>query len=270
MKKYLAIFNYRTLALLLLSFISSYTCYYFRISLYLDFLIVSLLIAFPLTLTIKEAFKRRERALQYLSLFKASLQSVFYSVQNTKLEQEHKNEFRAIATNLTDQLSAYLLSTNNENTGDVTAASERVALFINKHRKELKSSLAQKILLFLFRLNESIEFLIATKKHRTPKTLRIIVLFSISSFALFYPAGFLNDVGFNIPFWQLFSSTAFKSLLLISLYNVQVLLEDPFDQRGTDGIQVKNFAFSANDFPPVVKKEKAEKAGSDEDDDLLD
>ena len=31
--------------------------------------------------------------------------------------------------------------------------------------------------------------------------------------------------------WQVFASTAFKSLLLISLYNVQALLEDPFDQR---------------------------------------
>ena len=61
MKKYLAVFDYRTLLLLLLSFVSSYTCYHFQLSLYLDFLIVGLLIAFPLTLTIKEAFKRREK-----------------------------------------------------------------------------------------------------------------------------------------------------------------------------------------------------------------
>ncbi|HNP23016.1 MAG TPA: hypothetical protein PKM63_03235 [Panacibacter sp.] len=270
MKKYLAVFDYRTLLLLLLSFVSSYTCYHFQLSLYLDFLIVGLLIAFPLTLTIKEAFKRREKALQYLSLFKASLHSVFYSIQNTKLDQEQKSEFRAIATALTDQLSAYLLSESKTNSNEVAAASERVALFINKHKKELKSSLAQKILLFLFRLNESIEFLVATKKHRTPKTLRLIVLFSIFMFTMFYPAGFLKDVGFEVAFWQVFASTAFKSLLLISLYNVQALLEDPFDQRGTDGIQVNNFAFSASDFPPVTKKEKAEKNSIDEEDDLLD
>ena len=53
MKKYRR-FDYRTLLLFVIVFLSSYTCYHFQLSLYLDFLIVGLLIAFPLTLTIKK------------------------------------------------------------------------------------------------------------------------------------------------------------------------------------------------------------------------
>ena len=84
---------------------------------YADFLIFGLLIAFPITLTTKEAFRRRERAIQYLSLFKASLQSVYYIIINSKLEQGEKNLLKTWLHGVTDTLIGYLKS---ENPGDVS------------------------------------------------------------------------------------------------------------------------------------------------------
>lgn len=269
MKKYLAIFNLRTFVVLALALLSCFISLHYKISTYIDFLIIGLLIAFPITLTIKEAFKRRERALQYLSLFKASLQSVFYSIQTSKIDQEEKEVFRGIATDLTNQLCQYLLSADDEHTGRIHKASEQIALFVNGHKKKLKSSLANKILLFLFRLNESLEFVIATKRHQTPRILRLVVLFAIVLFPIFYPPALLHEVGFDVSFLYLFAMTGFKSLLLISLYNVQRLLENPFNQEGTDGIRVGDFVFTAGDFPVPLKKEKENKEEEDIDENIL-
>ena len=86
MKRLTAIVNWQTLLVICLSFLSCYLTITYKFTLYADFLIFGLLIAFPITLTTKEAFKRRERAMQYLSVFKASLQSLYYGVLNSKCE----------------------------------------------------------------------------------------------------------------------------------------------------------------------------------------
>jgi hypothetical protein len=269
MKRYLAVFNLTTLVVTFIALLSCTICFYYHLSMYFDFLIVSLVIFFPLTLTIKEAFKRRERALQYLSLFTASLHSVFYSIQNSKLDKEEKDAFRVLAIDFTENLLGYLTAEGDEDTGKVHKAADQIALFVNKHNKHLKSSLAQKILLFLFRINESVEFLLATKRHKTPAILRLIVLFSIVMFAIFYPASLLHDSGTEISQWQLFALTIFKVLILISIYNVQRLLENPFNKKGTDGIRLDDFYFKANDFPHVIKNEKVDANEKDDMDEML-
>src|SRR6478736_3395915 len=137
MKKYLFIFNKQTLLVVILSFLSSFISLRFQISMYIDFLFLGVFIAFPLTFTLREAFRRRERALQYLSLFKASLQSVFYCLESSKLEPEKKLEFKNIAVDTAGVLVQYL----SNKTGDASAvqnASRSVAEFVHANKKGLK------------------------------------------------------------------------------------------------------------------------------------
>ena len=112
MRRFTAIVNCQTLIVVCLSFVSCCLTIKFRFTMYADFFIFGLLIAFPITLTTKEAFKRRERAIQYLSLFKASLQSIYYSVINSKLETTQKESFKHISINLTASLIDYLKAKN--------------------------------------------------------------------------------------------------------------------------------------------------------------
>ena len=107
--------------------------------------------------------------------------------------------------------------------------------------------------MFIFRTNESIEFLLATRRHKTPWGPRAVVLFAIYGFTVFYPASLLHDIGFNVQLWYVFIMTFFKTFLLITLYNVEALLEDPFNQKGTDGIRIYDFAFDAGSAPPEIK-----------------
>lgn len=104
MKKYLSIFNYQTLLVTALSLLSCYVSLRFQLRIYADFLIIGIIIVFPLTFTMREAFKRRERSIQYLGLLKSSLQSVLYSLQNTRLEGYKKAEFGNILQDTSEKL----------------------------------------------------------------------------------------------------------------------------------------------------------------------
>jgi len=243
MKKYLSIFNFQTVSVISLSLISAYICALYQFSIYFDFLILNFIIIFPLTFSLGMALKRREKAIQFLSLFKASLQSVYYGFQKSKLDIDQKAAFRKIAENLSTQLINYLASGSGNATA-VREASHSIFTFTRDNKGSIKSSFSIKVSLFLFRMNESIEFLLATRIHRTPWGPRAISLFGIYFFALFYPASLIHDIGTgNVNFLYVFLSTASKTFILISFYNVQALLENPFNQKGTDGIKLDDFNF---------------------------
>jgi Kef-type K+ transport system membrane component KefB len=267
MKKYLSIFNIQTLLILLFSLLSCYISIRFSLSIFIDFLILGIIIAFPLTFSLRVAFRRRERALQYLSLFKASLQSVVYAFGNSKLDEDKKTEIKSIAGSVTDELIEYL-SRNKHDATAVQKASHAIYTFVQVNRENMKSTFSVKILLFLFRINESIEFLLATRRHSIPWGPKAIVLFAIYVFAVFYPASLLHQTGFNVPFWYVFTMTSAKSLFLISFYNIQKMLEDPFNQNSPDGIRVNDFQFVYQPEPVIVitpkEKDKKEKEQSKE------
>jgi hypothetical protein len=243
MKKYLFIFNVQTAFVIGLSLVSAYISLHFQFKLFIDFLIMGLIIAFPITFTMREAFKRRERALQYLSLFKASLQSVYYSLENSKLEKEKKLEFKYILAKISEDLLQYL-SRKSEDHATVQQSTSAVFEFIRGNKDSFKRSYSVKILLFISRVNESIEFLIATRRHQTPQAVRYIILVAIYLFAILYPASLLNRTGFQVDLWYVFAMTVFKVLILIFLYNIQSSLEDPFNQNSPDGIKLMDFQFS--------------------------
>ena len=249
MKRFTSIVNWQTLIVIFLSFLSCYFTIEYQFTLYADFLIFGLLIAFPITLTTKEAFKRRERAMQYLSLFKASLQSLYYNVLNSKCDYREKELFKSIVIEVTGTLINYLKGAEDGDPSPVHAATDKVAVFVMRNKKALKGSLPDKISFFLFRVNNSIEFLLATKRHRTPRGLNLVVKIAIYLFVILYPASLLHETGPAETLGYLFVSSVIKSVFLISLINVQEMLEDPFNQKGTDDIRMDDFGLTSKLLP---------------------
>jgi len=190
----------------------------------------------------REAFRRRERAIAYLSLFKGSLQSVYYCFENGKLDQEKKMEMKTILTNICTALMQFLKG-RRQDSCTVGQHTERFFSFMRENEENLKSSFSVKIMLFFFRVTESAEFLLATKRHQTPVGIRLIVLFSIYAFAILYPASLLHRVGFEVTLWHVFSTTYFKAFLFVCLYNIQYSLEDPFIEEAVDSIRLRDFEF---------------------------
>src|SRR5580704_10860041 len=156
-KKYQFFFSIHTLLIAIFSLVSSYVALSFKLSLYTDFLIVGVILAFPISFAMREAFRRRERAIAYLSLFKGSLQSVFYCFENSKLDQERKKQVKNIFSNISSGLMQYLKG-KPEDACTVDQHSEQFFSFIRDNEENLKSSFSVKIMLFFFRVTESIEF----------------------------------------------------------------------------------------------------------------
>src|SRR5215831_6817964 len=135
MKRFTAIVNWQTLIVICLSFASCCFTILYKFTMYMDFLIFGLLIAFPITLATKEAFKRREAAIQSLSLFKSTLQSVYYTVVNSKLEYRDKVFFKNIAMELTGLLIDFLKTNNPGDPTPVHTAADKLASFVIRNKK---------------------------------------------------------------------------------------------------------------------------------------
>lgn len=240
MKKYLSIFNWNTVLALAVSLLSCFIALRFHWSMYIDFLILGIVVVFPLTFSLRMAFRRRENALQYLSLFKASLQSLVYAFETSKLKDDRKNELKYIIKNISDELMEYLAG-NKTDASVVQHAFHSIYTFAERNREKIGGTFSLKIFLFITRVNESIEFLLATRRHNIPWGPKAIVLFAIYMFAVFYPAGLLDKIGFEQSFWYVFAMTGTKVFLLISFYNIQYMLEDPFNQNSPDGIRINDF-----------------------------
>ena len=92
MSRYLVILNFRTFIALLISFIIPFISYRLNVSYDIDLTLISIAIIFPLVFTIRGAFRRREKALEHLSLFRASLETVKNLILSSKLETEDENK----------------------------------------------------------------------------------------------------------------------------------------------------------------------------------
>jgi predicted membrane chloride channel (bestrophin family) len=91
-------------------------------------------------------------------------------------------------------------------------------------------------------IQENIESLNGIKIHGTPVSLRAYLL--ISLYVL--PFIFTPNLVYNLhddPRWLIYLLNSINGFVLISLYNLQDLLEDPFDQMGMDDIKLDEFEF---------------------------
>ena len=87
MSRYLVILNRRTFYAFLISIIVPIVSYRFSITYNIDLTLISIAIIFPIVFTIRGAFRRREKALEHLSLFRGSLKTVENIVSGSKLEE---------------------------------------------------------------------------------------------------------------------------------------------------------------------------------------
>ena len=92
MYRYLIILNSRTLLALTISIVIPLIAYKFNVIYDIDLTLISIAIIFPLVFTIRGAFRRREKALEHLSLFRASLMTVQNIVSSSKLEANDINK----------------------------------------------------------------------------------------------------------------------------------------------------------------------------------
>ncbi len=241
MSRYLIIINFRTLITFFLSIAVTYLAYEFKVVYNIDLTLMSIAIIFPLVFTIRGAFRRREKALEHLSRFKAGLKTVEnYMLYSSQLNEEGKNQ--AVENIKKINHSLYLhLTTLSEDTSDLDASINHLIEFIKNNGELIPKGCKEKIFRFLRDVIESSDNLVAIHAHRTPISLKAYCLIFIYIFPVIYTPTIINKIGVDNPSWLTFFIVMLSEFILISLYNIQDQMEYPFDDEGLDDIKFKLF-----------------------------
>ncbi len=243
LQKYLAIIDSKTAYVLLLCVSITYLCYRFDFSYNLNVTLFSIAVIFPLVFTIREAFRKRDSVIKLLSIFKSSLNSAYYCfAYNDKLSQEDR-DFVAANLNSVSSMFFNVLKGCDYDQNAVREKLNEVFEFVNSHRDVISNGTVMKIIRFLKDVDESIENTVGLKLHGTPISLRAYCLVFIYVFPVVFIPTLLNDLSASSP-WVVYGLATIHGFILISLYNVQDAMEDPFDQVGLDDIKLEEFHFA--------------------------
>ena len=185
MSRYLIIINFRTLITLFLSLIVPYIAYEFKVFYNIDLTLMSIAIIFPLVFTIRGAFRRREKALEHLSRFRASLLTVKNYFHNSKMPDELKADSSQVLQELNDALFGHL-NTKNEDTSGYDIKLKAAFDFITTNKESISNGTREKIYRFFRDVMDSADNLIAIHSHRTPVSLKAYCLIFIYIFPVSY------------------------------------------------------------------------------------
>ena len=247
MNKYVSILNGRTLIAIGISLIVSFITVSQQFQYNYDLALISIAIIFPLVFTIRSAFRRREKALEYLSSFKAGLITVDSCFQeNKKLDLQKKQEIQQIIKTIPNLMVDYLgPKTCNEKT--LNNEVEKIFQFIKQNNETIGSGTAIKIFRFMKDVHESIGNTVAVNNHRTPISIRAYCLIFIYIYPVIYTPALYNKLHDGISLsesWIVYILSGISTFILISLFNVQDQMENPFDQNGLDDIRLNDFKLS--------------------------
>ena len=241
MSRYLAIINFRTFITLFISILVPFTAYKFNIVYNIDLTLISIAIIFPLVFTIRGAFRRREKALQFLSSFRSSLKTLSNLFKMTLEEQkEIDKEGNNVISDLENELFDYLKS-QNPDSKNLDQKIQAIYDYASFNAEHIRKSARPRIARFINDISESIDNLIGVHNHRTPISLKAYCLIFIYIFPLIYTPSIINKIGLENPAWLSYFIVILSEFILVSLYNIQDHLEYPFDDNGLDDIKLYLF-----------------------------
>jgi len=222
---------------ILVTFLSSY----FNIVFHVDLTLLSIAIVFPLVFAIRGSFRRREKALGHLSKFRSALQTVHYFIMsNAELTESSKNEMIEILKKISEETIDHLAQTETTTT-QLDEIIDMVQRFMNTREEVISKSLKDRTFRFMQDLHESIENLHAINIHRTPIVLKAYCKFFIYIFPLIYAPTVIYNLGPHVSPIIAYGVVILTQFILISLYNIQDQLENPFDDDGPDDIKLDTF-----------------------------
>ena len=242
MSRYLSIINYRTLITLILSLLVPLAAYQFEVVYNIDLTLMSIAIIFPLVFTIRGAFRRREKALEHLSLFRAGLKTIENIIHfSSKISDADKLEGQEKIHALDLALYGHL-TTKDESPVEFDKAYYEFLDFIKLKGETITGGAREKIFRFLKDVLDSADNLIGIHSHRTPISLKAYCLIFIYIFPVIYTPTIIHKIRIDNPSWLTFFIVILSEFILISLYNIQDQMEYPFDDEGLDDIKLKLFS----------------------------
>jgi len=239
--KILNFFNLRTFLAVSIAQFAAFLAISFQLKFNFNILLFSIAIVFPLHFSIQAAFKRRDRALEFFSLFKGGTMALHYSFQVSEdLPTEGKQEARSLLKGMTDQLFKQL-ENRIQGYQSFQKFLDDIFIFIEKNKEGISKRNQLRMIRYVKDVTESSTYLLSLVNHRTMAGLRFYGIFFTMIFPIIQAPIMLYRLESLIPVWCFYLLMAITSLILITISNFQSMIEYPFDQRGMDNIQIRDF-----------------------------
>ena len=240
-KAILSVFNYKLLFILLETVLVFFLYEKYKININVDYTIMSIAIVFPLVFSITSAYQRRQDAIDLYLEFRnkiIDLTNIFYAVENIKAKDY--NQLFNLLQEVQSMLNTYLIDSDSENSFDqIREKRKEVLLIIDPHKKLFNEREKDSLIRVKNELFLSAEKIRGIKIHGTPISLKkYCLLFIYFSPFLYNSQSTVNDFDWSLfsPIPLLFSMVI--SFVLMTLYNVQDYIENPFDQEGLDDLKI--------------------------------
>lgn len=226
---------------MLISIAVTFLVFEYGLDFYFDLTLLSIAIIFPLVFTIRGSFRRREKALQHLSEFRANLMTVQYFLKsNNGLTEEEKAESTKILGKISDYVMEHLRSKDSV-LMDLDGVVKEIYDFILNRGETMSKGSRDKVFRFMRDVLRSIENVHAIHSHRTPISLKAYCKIFIYIFPMLYAPTIINNIGSEAAPWIAYAIVILTEFVLISLYNIQDQLEYPFDDVGLDDVKLHSF-----------------------------
>lgn len=207
----------------------------------MDLTLLSIAIVFPLVFNIRGAFRRREKALQHLSQFRASLKTTYFYLQlSFNLSNEDKAKLEAILESISEEVVTHLRKPTDE-TELMDKAFDELQEFVIHLSDNIPARIRDRIFRYVNDLQDSFENVHAINVHRTPQALKAYCLIFIYVFPFIYAPTIIYNIGAQDQIFIAYFVVGITQFILMTLYNIQDQLEYPFDDVGVDDIKLENF-----------------------------
>jgi len=253
-----SVLNYRIVIILIETILIYFLYDKYRIDIKIDFTIMSIAIVFPLVFSITSAYQRRQEAIALFSEFRnkiIDLTNIFYAV-----DEVNKKDYVSLLNKLVGvqtDLNNYLINTSSDNDfGVIREKRKEVLLFIDSHKKLFNEREKDSLIRVKNELFLSAEQIRGIKIHGTPISLRKYCLIFIYFSPLLYNSQLIetsSGTGFQLESIVSLMFSLVVSFVLMALYNVQDYIENPFDQKGLDDLNIE--AMKVNDWESLYTGE---------------
>ena len=253
-----SVLNYRIVIILIETILIYFLYDKYRIDIKIDFTIMSIAIVFPLVFSITSAYQRRQEAIALFSEFRnkiIDLTNIFYAV-----DEVNKKDYVILFNKLIGVqtgLNNYLINTTSDNDfGVIREKRKEVLLIIDSHKKLFNEREKDSLIRVKNELFLSAEQIRGIKIHGTPISLRKYCLIFIYFSPLLYNSQLIetsSGTGFQLESIVSLMFSLVVSFVLMALYNVQDYIENPFDQKGLDDLNIE--AMKVNDWESLYTGE---------------
>ena len=243
LKRTLSIISWRTFVTMALALISTYACIRLDIRAEFPLTLVATAVIFPIVFSIGGAYKRREVALDHYASLKSHGKSIFYAARDWP-ENCAPKSLELIRDEITEILKAcrtLFTSKKSEIPEHERAVYDGFSNLSRLIRTELRekglaSGEVSRCNQYLSKMLGSFEKIKHVFQYRTPRTLRAFSDTFITLLPILYGPYFAAIAGDYTAPQLAYIVPALFAFILTSLDNIQIHLENPFDQIGEDDV----------------------------------